>query len=133
MTNTATTEQQLLAAVRQNNLLLLQLQNSIMVESSALNPKELKIERMKQEFERRAMLPEDTRPPWVCSHEAAWLLGIAITPSNSHIRRLRWCHQHGYLVTTNGGNNSLNFLRNEVMTLNELVIAGKVVIPRKCS
>ncbi|WP_020539259.1 hypothetical protein [Lewinella cohaerens] len=138
---TATTEQQLLVAIKQNNLRLmqmqmqlLQLQSSQMIQvmqGSELTPKEAKLQLMKHEFERRAMLPEDSRPPWVCQDEAAWLVGEDLTVTKNHRRKIRWAHQHGHLVITNGGINSLHFLRTEVMVLNQKVISGEVVWPTK--
>lgn len=138
MTATTTTEQQLLVAIEQNNLRLLQLQmqllqlqSSQMIQGSTLDPKEVKIELMKQEFERRAMLPEDSRPPWVCQDEAAWLMGEDLTATNNHRRKVRWAHKHGFLIITNGGSNSLHFIRKEVMALNKKIISGEVVLPTK--
>ncbi len=135
---TTTTEQQLLVAMEQNNLMLLQLQmqlqqlqSSQMIQSSKLKPKEVKLVLMKQEFERRAMLPEDSRPPWVCQDEAAWLVGEDLTVTKNHRRKIRWAHQQGFLIITNGGINSLHFLRTEVMVLNEKLISGEVVFPTK--
>jgi hypothetical protein len=133
---TATTEQRLLVAIEQNNfqmmrlqMQLLQLQSSQMIQRSTLDPNEVKIALMKQEFERRAMLPKDSRPPWVCQDEAAWLMGEDLTATNNHRRKVRWAHKHGFLIITNGGSNSLHFLRKEVMALNEKIISGEVVLP----
>jgi hypothetical protein len=131
MTTTATLSQDILDALKLNNLLLLQQQSSQLLEGTGLDQKELRIERMKQEFERRAMLPEDSRPPWVSQDEAAWLLGIEITPGDRQRRKIRWLHQNGELITTNGGSNSLCFLRSEVMDLNQRIINEEIIVPTK--
>ncbi|MGH1435492.1 MAG: hypothetical protein ACRBG0_13665 [Lewinella sp.] len=131
MTTTATLSQDILDALKLNNLLLLQQQSSQLLEGTGLDQKELRIERMKQEFERRAMLPEDSRPPWVSQDEAAWLLGIEITPSDRQRRKIRWLHQNGELIITNGGSNSLYFLRKEVMELNQRIINEEIIVPTK--
>ena len=83
------------------------------------------------EFSMRASLPEDTRPQWVSKDEAAWLLGLTLYTTGHHRRTIGWLHDHGELITTTGGRNSMLFLRQEVMDANRRIVEGVIIVPKR--
>jgi hypothetical protein len=124
--DTTAISKDLLSVLMQQNMLLLQQQKDLQIEREAY-----RIEMMKMEFSMRASLPADTRPQWVSKDEAAWLLGLTLFTTGHHRRAIGWLHDTGELITTAGGRNSMLFLRSEVMDVNQRIVEGTVIVPKK--
>lgn len=65
---------------------------------------------------------------WLNPAEAAYLLGIPVTKSRTHTRRLAWYRNNGFL-TQFQGERPICYFRKDVMALAKRIENGEVIIP----
>lgn len=65
---------------------------------------------------------------FVNADEAAQILGIPVTRSRTHTRRLAWYREHGY-ITQWWGRNKYNYSRKEINSLANRIKSQEVIIP----
>lgn len=80
-----------------------------------------------------ALATEETTPPankktWITPEEAAEILGLPITISRTHTRRLRWYRDQGFL-TKFQGRRPISYLRSDVEKLAKRIKNSEVIIP----
>jgi hypothetical protein len=75
-------------------------------------------------------LPEPTtnKKTWITAEEAAEILGLPITSSRTHTRRLRWYRDRGFL-TKFQGRRPISYLRSDVEKLAKRIKNSEVIIP----
>lgn len=72
--------------------------------------------------------PQVNKKTWINPEEAAEILGIPITSSRTHTRRLRWYRDQGFLTKYNG-RRPISYLRTDVEKLAKRVKNNEVIIP----
>lgn len=110
---------------------LLMVQNDLLrkqIKAYNLERKQLMLSHKELIFSQRQMLPEESRPDWVCADEAAYLIGLELRPSLYHRRLINWLHKHGELITSRG-QRAKSFLRTEVLVVNKRLIEGELTLP----
>lgn len=86
-----------------------------------------------RQYGEAAMAAEDTTPQankktWLNPAEAAEILGLPITSSRTHTRRLRWYRDQGFL-TKFQGRRPISYLRTDVEKLAKRIKNSEVIIP----
>lgn len=66
--------------------------------------------------------------PYVDADLAATTIGIPITPSGTHRRKLSWLNQNGFLTNTVGIRNR-HYSREELASVAKLIKSGAIVVP----
>lgn len=72
--------------------------------------------------------PQASKKTWLNPEEAAEILGLPITSSRTHTRRLRWYRDQGFLTKYNG-RRPISYLRTDVEKLAKRVKNNEVIIP----
>jgi len=72
--------------------------------------------------------PQANKKTWINPEEAAEILGLPITSSRTHTRRLRWYRDQGFL-TKYQGRRPISYLRSDVEKLAKRVKNSEVIIP----
>lgn len=72
--------------------------------------------------------PQVNKKTWLNPEEAAEILGLPITISRTHTRRLRWYRDQGFLTKYNG-RRPISYLRSDVEKLAKRVKNNEVIIP----
>lgn len=78
------------------------------------------------EEQQRQLYAQRNQSPWISAEDAAALLGINVTPSKHHVRKLTKHIQAGQLVKINDGKPRL-YYRTEVQQLAEKIAVGKAI------
>lgn len=65
---------------------------------------------------------------WLNPAEAAYLLGIPVTKSRTHTRRLAWYRNNGFL-TQFQGERPICYFRKDVLALAKRIERGEVIVP----
>jgi len=86
-----------------------------------------------RQFGDAALATEETTPlankkTWITPEEAAEILGLPITSSRTHTRRLRWYRDQGFL-TKFQGRRPISYLRSDVEKLAKRIKNTEVIIP----
>lgn len=71
---------------------------------------------------------KEHNPPFIKPEEAAKILGLNITKSNTHTRRLAWYRNNGFL-TLFQGSRPIHYSRSQVMALAKKIERGEAPIP----
>jgi len=65
---------------------------------------------------------------FINADEAAQILGLPVTRSRTHTRRLAWYREHGY-ITKFWGKNKYTYSRKEINSLAKRIESQEVIIP----
>lgn len=71
---------------------------------------------------------KEHNPPFIKPKEAAKILGLNITKSSTHTRRLAWYRNNGFL-TLFQGSRPIHYSRSQVMALAKKIERGEAPIP----
>lgn len=74
--------------------------------------------------------PQPAPTTWLSGDEACLILGIGVTPSGSHLRRLNWLRRQGFL-TRFGSERPYTYDKDEVYTVLARIRDRKLFIPTK--